>query len=68
MFRDNRDPQAIGEALLARKEANTNVAITELADELLQPGIAHRLYGETEGEFRLRLSPVAPLRNGKLAA
>lgn len=68
MFRDTRDPQAIGEALLARRNVNSTASITELADEVLAPGTAHRLYGETEGEFRLRLSGHDPRYNGKLAA
>lgn len=62
-MRDIRDPQEIGEILLARGK---NVSINEAADDL--PALRIRRYGETEKEagerFRNMLNEID--RNGDL--
>lgn len=70
MFRDNRDPETIGKGLLELHKLSPTSSISSLADQYLQPGTAHRLYGESQKEFESRLRGVSkPLStNGKLAA
>lgn len=71
MFRDNRDPETIGNAIISLHQVSPDVPVTQIADQYLQPGTAHRWYGETQEEFESRIYGgfhPSHRSNGKLAA
>jgi hypothetical protein len=66
MYRDIRDPKAIGAALETRRAHSANEPITKLADQVLT-GMYMPNYGESPAAFRERVHTTQQLANGQLA-